>query len=204
MAEGLGKKISDLLVNFYGENAPSLYLELIVGGYSKGQEAGNRRYTEIYTLRWESPLFNQEKQKNHLSRPVFEIDELFSKDSEFGSYYGGQQWALDRFIFGIDDRMIDDIWQRRERLFDQACKYILKTLKSKGVKTPKGIAIETPGLGDFNVYNLISNFEFRQNGGKKLVQEMKSLSLGKLQTMERFFSLESAVSYCAFWFSLKF
>jgi hypothetical protein len=164
-------------------------LELIVCGYSRGSSAEDRRYGELYSLKWENaPGVVRSK---------------YDRDEEFGTHYGGQPQALDRFQYGLDDWMIAGMLERREALFNQVQSYILAHLKGKGHRIPAGHRAPFPDLGTFNVLSLVSNFDFGETPGET-VRNVKEGALQRFFTMERFFSLQVAVDYCSFLMSCAY
>ena len=158
-------------------------LEVIVAGYSKGQAAGGRRYGEVYSLLWENAPFRL--------RP------LYTTDTEFGSHYGGQPQALDRFRYGIDDWTISDMLERRGDLYRQAHDHILAQLTSQGVNIPPGSNVPMPGLASFDVLGLVSDYLLGVTSGET-IKNIKEGMLQRFETMERFCSLQVAVDYCTF------
>ncbi len=158
-------------------------LEVIVAGYSKGQAAGGRRYGEIYSLFWENAPFRL--------RP------LYNTDTEFGTHYGGQPQALDRFRYGIDDWIIRDMLQRRVELYRQAHDHILTELANQGVNISAGTQVPMPPLTDFDVLHLVSDYSLGATAGET-IKNVKEGMLQSFETMDRFFSLQVAVDYCTF------
>ena len=171
---------------FVQEHVPSgqdPLLEVIVAGYSRGDAAGGRRFGEIYSLLWER-------------RPVV-VRPLYSSDTEFGTHYGGQPQALDRFRYGIDDWIIADMLERRSELYQQAHDYVLEKLSEDGVEIPQGTSVAMPTLADFDVLGLVSDYKIGGTPGET-VKNIKEGMSQRFETMERFFSLQVAVDYCTF------
>jgi hypothetical protein len=193
MVVNLGHKINKIIYE-YGKGTE---LELIVAGYSKGIEAAGKRYGEVYSLRWQNSK-NKVRYKNNYS-----LVELVSKDSQFGTFYGGQQFALDRFLYGFDDFMIERILERREMLFKQVREYIYQNIKKAGGKIPKNLSIPSPNLQQFNVFRLFSDYKI-EGEGSQIVRKIKIGSIGKLFTIEGFFSLQTAINYCIFLMSCAY
>ena len=201
-----GRSIEDLVLEFGEQQAPPIdnynlqqlaqdlgvfiqgqiqpgndpLLEVIVAGYSKGQAAGGRRYGEIYSLFWENAPFR--------------LRILYNTDTEFGTHYGGQPQALDRFRYGIDDWIIVDMLERQGDLYEQVHDHILGELSNQGVNIPAGTNVPMPTLVNFDVLRLVSEYTLGATVGKNIKEGM----LQSFETMERFFSLQVAVDYCTF------
>jgi hypothetical protein len=164
-------------------------LEIIVAGYSRGALGEERRYGEVYSLKWENaPGVVRSK---------------YATDEEFGTHYGGQPQALDRFQYGIDDWMLGGMLQRREALFNQVQDYILEHLRGRGHNIPPGHRAPLPHLTRFNVLSLVSDFEFGETGGET-IKNVKEGAHERFYTMERFFSLQVAIDYCVFLMSCAY
>ena len=182
MAIDLGDKISKL-IRKAGSKGPSL--EIILGGYSRGKKAGSRRYGEIYGIFWD-------KKKNYRLRV------LYTKDTEFGTVYGGQPKILDKFRYGMDDWTILKILERREKLFNKVCNYVIKQLHENNINIPKNTRISVPNsLKEFDVFSLFSDYKVGNTAGQTL-KNIKTGMAGALQTMEAFFTLQTAINYCCF------
>jgi hypothetical protein len=164
-------------------------LEIIVGGYSRGPSAEGRSYGELYSIKWEgTPGVVRSK---------------YVRDEEFGTHYGGQPQALDRFQYGLDDWTIAHMLQNRKKLFDRVQDYIIEHLKGKGHRIPAGHRAPFPDIESFNVLELVSDFEFGATPGET-VKNVKEGSSQRFHTMERFFSLQLAVDYCVFLMSCAY
>jgi hypothetical protein len=164
-------------------------LELIVCGYSRGPAAEGRRYGELYSLKWENaPGVLRSK---------------YVRDEEFGTHYGGQPQALDRFQYGLDDWMIAGMLAKREVLFNQAQNFVIEHLKRRGHSIHASHRAPLPDLENFNVLSLLSDFEFGETSGET-VRNVKEGSHQRFYTMERFFSLQVAVDYCVFLMSCAY
>lgn len=188
LAEKLGEKIQSV-VNAYGR---PITLEVIVGGYSKGQKAEGKRYGEIHNLMWRKRMDEGSKPNRFYSKPIYPADR------SFGTHYGGQTKVLERFKYGIDEYILDEMWLRRDRLFNQVLRYILERLRKEEVNIPQNIQIDVPQrLGDFDVYGLFSDYE-RSGTGEEKIKKVKEGMKGRLKTMEGYFSLQTAVNYCLF------
>ncbi|MFQ5791381.1 MAG: hypothetical protein ACE5JI_12995, partial [Acidobacteriota bacterium] len=122
---------------------------------------------------------------------------------EFGTHYGGQPQALDRFQYGLDDWMIAEMLRRREALFSQAQDHILVHLRRRGHNIPGGHRAPLPDLGAFNVLSLVSDFDFGATAGET-VKRVKEGAVQRFFAMERFFSLQVAVDYCVFLMSCAY
>ncbi len=164
-------------------------LEIIVAGYSRGAAAEGRRYGELYSLKW--------------NRAPGEVRSKYDRDEEFGTHYGGQPQALDRFQYGLDDWLIAGMLERREALFNQTQDYILGHLRSRGHKIPGGHRAPLPDLQSFNVLSLVSDFDFGATTGET-IRNVKEGAAERFYTMDRFFSLQVAVDYCAFLMSCAY
>jgi hypothetical protein len=187
LAVDLGNSIQQL-INSHTPNRNPL-LEIIIGGYSRGKRANGKRYGEIYSMLW--------------NYQPYRLRVPYDKDSEFGTHYGGQPKVLDRFQYGIDDWMITTMWERRSKVFDQVCEYVISELSKRGVKVPDDISIPVPGLAGFDIYSLLSDYEVGETPGAT-VRNMKEGVVGSLETMEKFFSLQAAVNYCTFLLSCAY
>jgi hypothetical protein len=164
-------------------------LEIVVGGYSRGASARGRRYGELYSLKWQnSPGVVRSK---------------YARDEEFGTHYGGQPQALDRFQYGLDDWTIAEMLHRRTALFNQAQDYIVEHLRSKGHNIPPSHRAPLPDSETFNVLSLLSNFSFGETTGAT-IRNVKQGAVQRFMTMERFFSLQVAVDFCAFLMSCAY
>jgi len=164
-------------------------LEIILGGYSRGTGAEGRRYGEVYSLKWENaPGVVRSK---------------YVTDEEFGTHYGGQPQALDRFQYGLDDWMLGGMLGRREALFQQAQDYVVEHLRGRGHKIPPSHRAPLPDLGRFNVLSLVSEFEFGGTSGET-IKNVKEGAHQRFHTMERFFSLQVALDYCIFLMSCAY
>lgn len=164
-------------------------LEVIVCGYSRGASTEGRRYGELYSLKWENaPGVVRAK---------------YTRDEEFGTHYGGQPQALDRFQYGLDDWMIAGMLERREALFDQVQDYIFEHLKRRGHSVSSRDRAPFPDIKTFNVLSTLSDFEFGSTPGET-VRNAKEGALQRFYTMERFFSLQVAVDYCVFLMSCAY
>ncbi len=180
IAQDLGNTVQSLI----GAGVNPL-LEIIIGGYSKGASAGGRRYGEIYSLFWNNaPL---------------QLRTLYNTDTEFGTHYGGQPQAIDRFRYGIDDWTIADMITRRGDLYSQVHDHILNELRAQGITIPAGTAVPMPGLAQYDFLRLVSDYTIPAPFDvQQLIQNVKEGMLQKFETMERFFSLQVAVDYCTF------
>jgi len=158
-------------------------LEIIVAGYSAGAAACGRRFGEIYSVLWENAPWR--------------LRVLYATDTEFGTHYGGQPQALDRFRYGIDDWIIADMLTRRQALFTQVHDYMLEQLRARGIIIPPGTTVPMPGLTQFDVIRLVSDYVLGPTPGQT-VKNIKEGMLQRFETMERFFSLQVAVDYCTF------
>jgi hypothetical protein len=164
-------------------------LEIIVCGYSRGTAGEGRRYGELYSLKWENaPGVLRSK---------------YIRDEEFGTHYGGQPQALDRFQYGLDDWVIACMLQRRQALFDQAQDFVLEQLKRRGHSIPASHRAPLPDIQNFNVLALVSDFEFGRTPGETILH-VKEGACQRFYTMERFFSLQVAVDYCVFLMSCAY
>jgi hypothetical protein len=117
--------------------------------------------------------------------------------------------------------MIREIWNRRERLFNQVRDYLLNQLESGGLKIEPDLRkkIELPNdagmewyVKNFNIFNLVSKFEDFEGFNpdfdeKQILNYVSSVdidrmflkhSIGRLRTMEQFFSLQTAINYCTY------
>jgi hypothetical protein len=189
LATDLGKEIQKIIdIDLKGKNP---MLEIIIGGFSRGEKAGGRRNGEIYSLFW--------------SYLPCRLRIIYGKDTEFGTYYGGQPKIIDRFQYGMDDNMILRMMHRRENLFNQARDYILNELRKNGVAIPDSMTtISVPKqLKEFDIYSLISDYAIGKTPGEN-VKNIKEGSMGKLETMEKFLSLQAAVNYCTFLMSCSY
>jgi hypothetical protein len=203
LTEELAQRIQ-MLIDDEGE---AIALELIVGGYSKGEAVRTKRYGEIYSVLWEQA-------EDDFKHRRYELNSLYSSDTEFGTFYSGQFRMLDRFMYGTDEWIISDMFDRSPLLFDQTRDYICKKLEESGIK---GItedlkkSIRPPEnldevLLNFNIYQLMSDFDPGKNQDEIIKNVMdgtflKRLKIGmvrRLRTPARFFSLQTAVNYCSF------
>lgn len=164
-------------------------LEIIVGGYSRGLGAEGRIYGELYSLKWENA--------------IGVVRSKYNRDEEFGIHYGGQPQALDRFQYGLDDWTIAHMLEKRRALFDRVQDYIIEHLKQKGHRIRVGHRAPFPDIETFNVLGLVSDFEFGATPGET-VKNVKEGASQRFPTMERFFSLQMAVDYCAFLMSCAY
>ncbi len=187
LAEGLRDFVQhEIQVRAAGQNP---LLEIIVAGYSRGASAEGRRYGEVYSLKWENA-------------PAV-IRSKYSTDEEFGTHYGGQPQALDRFQYGLDDWMLGDMLSRREQLFEQVQDYIVEHLRGRGHNIPPGHRAPLPHLTRFNVLSLVSDYEFAETAGET-IKNVKEGALQRFYTMDRFFSLQVAIDYCVFLMSCAY
>jgi hypothetical protein len=164
-------------------------LEIVVCGYSRGPASEGRRYGELYSLKWENaPGVVRSK---------------YIQDEEFGTHYGGQPQALDRFQYGLDDWMIAGMLEKREALFNQAQSYVIDHLKRRGHNIPASHRAPLPDIQNFNVLSLLSDFAFGDTSGET-VRNVKEGARQRFYTMERFFSLQVAIDYCVFLMSCAY
>ncbi len=181
------RQLAEDLGNFIQTHIPSgadPMLEVIVAGFSRGTAAEGRRYGEIYSLFWD--------------QAPFRLRELYNTDSEFGTHAGGQPQALDRFLYGVDDWILIDMFQRRQDLYQQAHEHILAELANQGINIPADTNVPMPAtLADFDVVRLVSDYSFGATA-RETMENMKDGMFQKLETMERFFSIQVAVDYCVF------
>jgi hypothetical protein len=103
----------------------------------------------------------------------------------------------------MDYRLFRVMRKRHSDLFEQAQRSILRQLEEQGVDIPSDLAIQVPDLEDFNVFDLVSDYEYPRDE-EELFQRVKNGMLSRLETMERFFSLQVAVDYCAFLMSCAY
>ena len=184
----LGDKIQKLIDETLEGRNP--LLEIIIGGYSKGEKAAGIRYGEIYSLFWE--------------RQPYKLRVLYTQDVEFGTHYGGQPQMLDRFRYGIDDWILVKMLERRKDLFNQARDYVYDKLKENGLSIPSNIVIDTPSsIKKFDIFNLFSEYELGPTSGQTF-RNIKEGMTEKIQTMERFLSLQTAINYCTFLMSCSY
>lgn len=186
LVKSLGRKIQQVIREDYGL---PITLEVIIGGYSKGKKAKGKRFGEIYSIKWD------ESAPRKSFSPQF--SKMYKYDREFGRYYGGQVDMPDRFLYGVDNFTLIQMWQRRERLFRQCTNYLIEELRKKGIKVPKDTSLTVPGLAGFNIYNLFADYEITNVGSENL-ERIKKGMVSKLKTMEGYFSLQTAVNYCSF------
>jgi len=184
----LGNKVQKIIDTTIAGKNP--LLEIIIGGYSKGERAAGKRYGEIYSLFWE--------------QQPYKLRVLYTNDVEFGTHYGGQPQMLDRFRYGIDDWILANMLKKRKDLFNQTRDYIIDKLKENGVSIPSTVTIGMPtSMKQFDIFNLFSDYELGSTPG----QTMKNIKEGmveKVETMERFLSLQTAINYCTFLMSCSY
>jgi hypothetical protein len=92
---------------------------------------------------------------------------------------------------------------RRELLFNKVRDYIFEELRKKGVTMSTDTNIPVPDLTKFDIFSLLSEYKLAGSSG----QTIKNIKEGipeKLETMERFFSLQTAVNYCSFLMSCAY
>jgi hypothetical protein len=203
LTQDLAGKIQKIIDTEIKGNNP--WLEVIIGGYSKGESSGGTRYGEIYSLVWEH-------------KPV-RFRNIYNQDTEFGTHYGGEPKTIDRFQYGIDDNMIFEMMNRREKLFNQARDYISKELRRKDIwknkrrKNKRSVGrvnsddvmtIPMPKpLKEFDIFNLISDYQIGATPGEN-VKNIKDGSVTRLRTLVKFLSLQAAVNYCTFLMSCAY
>jgi hypothetical protein len=179
------------------EKPSEITLELILAGFSKTKQ-GDRskrregyKYGEIYSYFWDN---------SNTPR----VRDVSKKDGEFLTYYGGQPSALDRIRFGIDDWTIYSMLKNKNYLFDQVKKYIYNQLKDKSKFAEEILQVEPPkNMTEYNVFTLLSS----GRPGKTVGETIKSIKENmeyRMQTMEGWFSLQTAVDYCMFLMSCAY
>lgn len=198
------------------EKKDPLALEILVGGYSKGDKGREKRFGEVYSIFWRRDNPNQKEATN------FDFRHLYDDDEKFGSWYGGQNNIPDRFLYGTNETMTTEIIERGPILFNQARNYIFEILEANSVDVKEEIKakIVAPPIDgnlewyikNFNILNLLTKFEnfpgFESSFTEEQIGEYVSSPkfdmafdknrVGRLETMERFFSLQTAVNYCTF------
>lgn len=183
-------------------------LEIIIAGFSKdkiqtrtnskknkslyGHNSSNKnRYGEIYSYIWE----NKPNSRKRI---------LPSIDREFFTLYGGQPRALDRFIYGIDDWILDRMLEQKDWLYKQIRGYIYNELK-RTKDIPEILKVNPPkSISQYNIFQLFSNGRPGKTPGetiKNIKEGMKGL---KLNVMESQFSLQTAINYCCFLMSCAY
>jgi hypothetical protein len=192
--EEVSRRLGTMINHVIMEYKKPVSLELIVGGYSKGKKSTGRRYGEIYSLRWKKVV----TPGTFPSKYTFHLRPVYNKDRQFGTHYGGQPKIPDRFKYGIDDYHLQEMWKRRIPLFKSAEKFILNDLKRRGVKISRNYSSKPPDrLQDFDIYSLFSEYE-PGGTGSEIIRKVKENMIWKLNTMEGYFSLQTAVNYCSF------
>jgi hypothetical protein len=184
----MGKELAQF-IDAYIESVMSqkktVGLEVIVAGFSQNKAKTANKYGEIYSYIWENS-------RKHRPR------EVTTKESEFDTFYGGQTAALDRIRYGIDDWILFRMLERKHLLFEQTQYYIDKELKKKSINIPQIWEINEPkNMSEYNIFKLFSSGK----PGKTVGETIKNIKEGmkdRLQTMEGWFSLQTAINYCSF------
>lgn len=192
--EDVSRRLGKMINNAIVEYKKPVSLEVIVGGYSKGKKSVGRRYGEIYSMRWKKAL----PAGRFASKYTFNLRPVYNKDRQFGTHYGGQPKIPDRFKYGIDDYHLQEMWKRRNSLYKSAEKYVLEKLRRGGFRIPQNYSSEPPKkLRDFDIYSLFSVY-VPDGSGSEIIRRVKENMIWKLNTMEGYFSLQTAVNYCSF------
>ena len=182
--------INEKIIEYYGiyHNFPS-NMELIIGGFSKGTYASEVRSGQIFSLRWEGSQKGSKKS-------------IYQNDEEFGYHYGGQPQALDRFLYGIDDQILKEIYDNSQTIFDKAKKEVLNQINQLVDDEIQDLDIDEIKCPDqfiLDIYDTISNYD-KQN--PSTIQELfDNVKLGmnqKFQVMNRFLSLQMSIGFCEF------
>ena len=74
--------------------------------------------------------------------------------------------------------------------------YIFDKLEENGVSISSTITIDMPtSIKQFDIFNLFSDYELGSTTGQTL-RNIKEGMVEKVETMERFLSLQTAINYC--------
>lgn len=179
----------------------TLTLEVIIAGFSKNKKKTQNKnfqpkqnkykYGEIYSYFW------NDTRKSRF-RP------LSNMDAEFGTFYGGQPTALDRFRYGIDEWVLYRMLSRKDWLYNQVKYYIYQQLKKESKDIPDILKVKPPSnISEYNIFQLFSSGEPGETYGDT-IRNVKENMKDRLQTMEGLFSLQTAVNYCIFLMSCAY
>jgi hypothetical protein len=202
MARNLVEHIQYYINTTLGQEK-NVRLEIILAGFSKikkvdsnvdenkNQVTKKNKYGEIYRYFWE----DTRKAK---------YSPLSDKEREFGTFYGGQPTALDRFRYGIDDWVLYTMLERKNWLYEQVRYYIYHQLKKKSKDIPDIMEVQPPkNMSEYNIFQLFSNGEPGKTIGET-IRNIKENMTDRLQTMEGMFNLQSAINYCIFLMSCAY
>ena len=129
---------------------------------------------------------------------------LSNLDGEFTTFYGGQPTAIDRFRYGVDDWIIYRMLKRKDILYEQIRYYIYKELKKSSTDIPEILKIRAPqNMSKYNIFRLFSSGVPGNTIGETL-KNIKENMDERFGTMERLFSLQTAVNYCVFLMSCAY
>jgi hypothetical protein len=184
----MGQELAKYIDNYIQKvmsSGKNVRLEVIIAGFSKSKAKNQNRYGEIYSYVWE----NSQKHR---------VRELTTKENEFGTFYGGQPTALDRFRYGIDDWILYRMLTRKNWLFERTLYYIQCELRKKSIDIPQILEIDPPkNISEYNIFQLFSSGKPGKTVGETL-RNIKEGMKDRLQTMEGLFSLQTAINYCSF------
>ena len=196
MAHDLASHIQYYIDTNLGKTS-KVNLEVILAGFSRTKkrirkkQRNGYKYGEIYSYFWEDT-------RKSRFRLVSNID------GEFVTFYGGQPSAIDRIRYGIDDWIIYTMLNNKDSLYEQVRRYIYNQLKRKSIDVPEILKVKTPGnLSEYNIFQLFSSGEQGKTIGETL-RNIKENMDDRLQTMEGWFSLQTAVNYCMFLMSCAY
>jgi hypothetical protein len=196
MGDELVSHLQDYIDTNLGTDS-RITLELILAGFSKTKESDRKKrregykYGEIYSYFWDN---------SNKHRPR----EVSKKDGEFLTYYGGQPTALDRVRFGIDDWALYSMLKNKDYLFAQVKRYIYNQLKGKSKFAEEILRVEAPkNMSEYNIFTLISSGRPGKTVGDT-IRSIKENMENRMQTMEGWFSLQTAVNYCTFLMSCAY
>lgn len=178
-------------------NRKKVDLELVIAGFSKTKRSNRKKqkngytYGEIYSYFWE------DSGKPRLRR-------VSNKDTEFSTYYAGQPTAIDRFIYGIDEWVIFKMLENKDYLYEDVRDYIYNQLNKKNIKVPQILEVKAPTkMSEYNIFRLFSDCDPKKTIGET-IKDIKEKMYTRFNTMEGWFSLQTAVNYCMFLLSCAY
>lgn len=196
MAQDLASHIQDCIDTNLGKHS-KVNLEVILAGFSKTKKSNRKKqrngykYGEIYSYFWDDTGRSRLRLVSNI-------------DGEFVTFYGGQPSAIDRIRYGIDDWIIYTMLNNKDSLYEQVRRYIYNQLKRKSIDVPEILKVKTPGnMSEYNIFQLFSSGEQGKTIGET-IRNIKENMDDKLQTMEGWFSLQTAVNYCMFLMSCAY
>jgi hypothetical protein len=172
-------------------NRKKVDLELVIAGFSKTKRSNRKKYGEIYSYFWEDD-----------SKP--RLRRVSDKDTEFSTYYAGQPTAIDRFTYGIDEWVILKMLENKDDLYVDVQDYIYNQLKKKNIDVPQILDVKAPtNMSEYNIFRLFSDCDPKEKIGLT-IKDIKEKMYTRFNTMEGWFSLQTAVNYCIFLLSCAY